>query len=184
MATKTIQIRRYPNRRLYDRSHRRYITLPEIEELVREGHTVEVRDSKTDEDLTRLILTQILIERHPDKMEMFPVAMLHSILRANDLALEFLRGTLRQSLAVLEEVQKAGPPFGSPWNWMAAFVPGFASTSPSTGTADLMQRLAELEGRIQRLEGGTGKPPSSFDLGPDSLECLERRVNKLEQPKS
>ena len=109
MSAEPVEIRRYPNRRLYDRSRRRYVTLQEIEELVHQGRTVLVRDSRTGEDLTRSILTQILLERHPEKMEMFPVAMLHAILRANDLALEFLRGYLRQSLAALEAVQKAAP---------------------------------------------------------------------------
>jgi polyhydroxyalkanoate synthesis regulator protein len=40
-----VPITRYPNRRLYDRSQGRYVTLPEIAELVRRGKTVSVRDS-------------------------------------------------------------------------------------------------------------------------------------------
>src|SRR5215210_7820633 len=92
MIVEPIAIRRYPNRRFYDRSRRRYVTLQEIEDLVLGGQTVEVRDSRTGEDLTRQILAQILLERHPEKMAMFPVAMLHSTLQANDLASEFWRG--------------------------------------------------------------------------------------------
>ena len=97
---------RYPNRRLYDRQARRYITLQDLEDLVKEGKKIEGRDSRTGEDLTPAILTQILIERHPEKMEMFPVAMLHGILQANDIVLEFFGAYLRQSLAVLEQMQK------------------------------------------------------------------------------
>src|SRR5262245_48844890 len=62
-----VLITRYPNRRLYDRSQTRYVTLPEIAELVRKGRTVTVRDSKTGEDLTRSILTQIILEHHPER---------------------------------------------------------------------------------------------------------------------
>jgi polyhydroxyalkanoate synthesis repressor PhaR len=183
-SAEPVEIRRYPNRRLYDRSRRRYVTLQEIEELVREGRTVLVRDSRTGEDLTRSILTQILLERHPEKMEMFPVAMLHAILRANDLALEFLRGYLRQSLAALEAVQKAAPaplaapgplPFASPIDWMSAFLPGWAGAVPHAAAppADaLARRVHELEGRLARLETGAGgaededePPPEAADAG-------------------
>lgn len=189
MSAEPVEIRRYPNRRLYDRSRRRYVTLQEIEDLVREGRTVLVRDSRTGEDLTRSILTQILLERHPEKMEMFPVAMLHAILRANDLALEFLRGYLRQSLAALETMQKAAPvsttaavptpvplPFASPMDWMAAFLPGWTAPGSATPapapTADtLARRVHELEGRLARLETGTDgagaevEPPPEADNG-------------------
>ena len=90
-APEVVSIKRYPNRRLYDRQARRYITLQDLEDLVLGGKKIEVRDSRTGDDLTRSILTQILLERHPEKMEMFPVAMLHGILQANDLVLDFLR---------------------------------------------------------------------------------------------
>src|SRR3954468_5339641 len=108
-SPEVISIRRYPNRRLYDRQSRRYITLQDVEDLVKDGKKIEVRDSKTNEDLTRAILTQILIERHPEKMEMFPVAMLHGILQANDVMLEFLRSYLKQPLGLLENLQEATP---------------------------------------------------------------------------
>ena len=89
------------------------------------GKKIEVRDSKTGEDLTRAILTQILLERHPEKMEMFPVAMLHGILQANDMVLEFFRTYLRQSLAILEQMQQPAPlaPFLAPMDWMRAMMP-------------------------------------------------------------
>ena len=188
MAAETIQIRRYPNRRLYDRSRRQYVTLGDIEELVRTGHDVEVRDSKSDEDLTRQILTQILLERHPDRMKMFPVAMLHGILRANDLALDFLRGYLRQSIAAMESLQRAGTPFATPLDWMSAFFPGLptargpAAANPEA--AALAHRLAELESRIERLESATEEsaPETPPDLAGDdvALDRLERRIHNLE----
>ena len=96
---------RYPNRRLYDRSEGRYVTLQEVEEKVRRGRTVTVRDSKTGEDLTRAVLTQILLERHPERMGLFPVSFLHLAIRANEAMLGLLTEYVRQSLAYAELLQ-------------------------------------------------------------------------------
>lgn len=184
MSTETIQIRRYPNRRLYDRSRRQYVTLGDIEELVRTGHTIEVRDSRTDEDLTRPILAQILLERHPDKMEMFPVAMLHGILRANDLAIEFMRTYMRHSLAALEHVQVPAPalPLPTPLDWMVSFFPGMTPRPPvAPDTASMARRLAELEDRIERLEAADpDADPNASAAGARPLDRIERRVRDLE----
>jgi polyhydroxyalkanoate synthesis repressor PhaR len=202
-----ISIKRYPNRRLYDRQARRYITLQDIEDLVVQGKKIEVRDSKTGEDLTRSILTQILLERHPEKMETFPVAMLHGILQANDFVLEFLKSYLRQSLAILEHMQKpAAPlplaPFLAPMDWMRAMLPPTlplpaprplepAATAPEH--PDLVARLAEMEERIRRLEEPSvpsrpgGRARSSTLGGPPTevedegiLDQLEERLSELE----
>ena len=160
MDSDVVQIKRYPNRRFYDRTKRKYVTLQDIEDLVRQGHTIDVRDSKSDEDLTRVVLTQILVERHPERMEMFPIALLHIMLRANDLALEFLRVFMRMSLATLESLQgsRTVAPFVTPLDWMRLFFPGFApgprklkDSSPAT-VEELSNRVAELEGRIRQLE--------------------------------
>lgn len=165
MAAETVHIRRYPNRRLYDRSRRRYVTLQDLETLVREGRTVEVRDARTGEDLTRQVLAQILLERHPDRMALFPVAMLHSLLQANDLVLDFWRGCLRQSLVALEtwqQHQHPPDPLANPVAWMSALFP-FAPHRPATPESDppdpdpdpdLAHRLSALEARLRHLESG------------------------------
>ncbi len=165
-----VQIKRYPNRRFYDRTRRRYITLQEIEELVHRGRSIDVRDSKSDEDLTRVVLTQILLERHPERIELFHVDFLHLMLRANDLALEFLRVFLRLSLATLENLQRSGAlsPFVSPFDWLRVFMPGPGSSPrqgdepPGAGVSVelLSRRVAELEARIRQLESGRDQPPA------------------------
>jgi len=162
-ASDTISIKRYPNRRLYDRHARRYVTLQDIEDLILQGKTIEVRDSKTGEDLTRVILTQLLIVRHPEKMEMFPVSMLHGILRANELGLDFLGTYFKQSLTLLENLPVAPPLLGflSPLDWMKAFVPGATplnseraagSAVPTAPLETLAKRINELEERMDKLK--------------------------------
>ena len=108
MSTEPVRIKRYPNRRYYATHTSRYISLPEIEQLIRNGATVEIVDSQTGEDLTRPILVQIIAEMHPEKIALFPSAMLHSMLRANKVMAEFLQAYFRASLTHLEQLQKHG----------------------------------------------------------------------------
>jgi polyhydroxyalkanoate synthesis repressor PhaR len=201
-APEVVYIKRYPNRRLYDRQARRYITLQDLEDLILGGKKIEVRDSKSGEDLTRSILTQILLERHPEKMEMFPVAMLHGMLQANDLVLDFLRGYLRQSLAVFEQMQQPShlSPFLATMDWMRAIMPPTLPfpaprpTDPLSSTsrdAELDARVSEIEKRLGRLEqpaqqirkGGTASQPDqphSSSEESTSLDRLEQRLGELE----
>jgi polyhydroxyalkanoate synthesis repressor PhaR len=60
---KTILIKRYANRKLYDTVGKKYITLDGISKLVREGHNVQVVDHETGEDITAVTLTQVMFER-------------------------------------------------------------------------------------------------------------------------
>ncbi len=57
-----IVIKKYANRRLYDTSNSRYINLEDIAALVRNGKDVQVVDASTGEDITRVTLTQIIVE--------------------------------------------------------------------------------------------------------------------------
>ncbi|NBP46184.1 MAG: hypothetical protein EBU72_13395, partial [Betaproteobacteria bacterium] len=55
-------IKKYPNRRLYDTQTSTYITLNAVKEMVMQGVSMVVRDAKTQEDITRSILLQIILE--------------------------------------------------------------------------------------------------------------------------
>lgn len=173
MAEEPIQIKRYPNRRFYARNTSKYVTLPEIEQMIREGHTIEVRDSQTDELITHSVLTQIILERQPEKISLFPVPMLHSIVRSNEVMTDFLRDYFRHSITYLDYLQKHGTVAGgiaNPMHWVKAWMEGFRPTNgvssvsppaaepPSESQEDLVQRVAELEARIRQLESSQSSP--------------------------
>lgn len=179
MAEDPIQIKRYPNRRFYARSTSKYVTLPEIEQMIRDGHTIEVRDSQSDEEITHAVLTQIILERQPEKIALFPAPMLHSIVRSNQVMSDFLRDYFRHSLTYLDYLQKHGTVAGgiaNPMHWVKAWMeafkpangatpPGVPMSEPSAAPApavaaesagELAERIAELEERIQQLESAQG----------------------------
>ncbi len=67
-------IKRYPNRKLYDTAAKQYVSLDGIAELIRGGADVQVVDYTTGEDLTALILMQVIVEQEK-KQERFPAAV-------------------------------------------------------------------------------------------------------------
>ena len=166
MSDEPIRIKRYPNRRLYASHTSSYVSLPEIEKLIRDGATVEIVDSQTGDDITRSVLVQIIAEKHPDKIAMFPTAMLHSILRANDVMTEFLREYFRNSLTYLDYFQKHGAsaPFDQPMHWMKAWLnhwpnqpiakraPKSEDEAADDEKREIAERIARLEQRIAEFE--------------------------------
>lgn len=74
-------IKKYPNRRLYDTETSAYITLAEVRSLVMDSTPFVVRDAKTNEDLTRSILLQIILEEEAGGAPMFTEAVLANIIR-------------------------------------------------------------------------------------------------------
>jgi len=74
-------IKKYPNRRLYDTEQSRYITLTSLRELVMSGEEFKVVDTNTNEDLTRSILLQIMLEEESGGEPLFSTKMLSQIIR-------------------------------------------------------------------------------------------------------
>lgn len=77
-----LKIKKYANRRLYDTEQSAYITLSELAKLVQSGRKIDVRDAKTDDDLTRLTLVQIILEIETEGHQMLPVEALRQIIMA------------------------------------------------------------------------------------------------------
>lgn len=85
-------IKKYPNRRLYDTETSTYITLTEVRELVMSSAHFVVRDAKSNEDLTRSILLQIILEEESGGAPMFTEAVLANIIRFYGNALQSFMG--------------------------------------------------------------------------------------------
>lgn len=73
-------IKKYPNRRLYDTSESKYVTLNDVRHLVLQGVPFCVIDKKTEEDITRNILLQIIIEQEDSGEPIFTTDVLEKII--------------------------------------------------------------------------------------------------------
>lgn len=81
-ARKIRVIKRYQNRKLYDTTTSRYVTLDDIAEMIREGEDVQIIDNRNREDLTGVTLTQILFEQEKKKKSLLPLATLRNIIQS------------------------------------------------------------------------------------------------------
>lgn len=80
-AENSILIKKYPNRRLYNTISSKYITISDVAELIKSGHKVEVRDAETDDDMTAIVLTQIIMNKAKKNQEVLPVSLLHLVIQ-------------------------------------------------------------------------------------------------------
>ena len=76
-------IKKYPNRRLYDTEDSCYIKLLEIKDMIERGISVKVIDSNTEEEITRSILLQIILEQESNKEPLFTTDNLINFIRYN-----------------------------------------------------------------------------------------------------
>lgn len=102
-----IELRRYPNRRYYDSTRSQHLTLDDIYRLVRDGYSVTVSDSKSGEDITARVLTQLILEHDPLKLAAFPAELLHQIIRSNEsLFCDFVEKYFTRALTVFLKSQR------------------------------------------------------------------------------
>ena len=94
-----VVIKKYENRRLYDTTHSRYINLEEVAQTVKEGHDVRVVDAATGEDLTRVVLTQIIMENAKESESAFPLDVLRQMVVASGRATQ--ENTLKYIVGIM-----------------------------------------------------------------------------------
>jgi len=99
-------IKKYPNRRLYDTQTSSYITLADVKQLVLGNEDFVVVDAKTEEDLTRSILLQIILEEEANGQPMFSSAALSQIIRYYGHAMQGMMGSyLEKNIQVFIDIQ-------------------------------------------------------------------------------
>ena len=99
-------IKKYPNRRLYDTETSSYITLAEVKALVMAREPFVVRDAKTNHDLTRSILLQIILEEEAGGASMFTEDLLANIIRFYGHAMQgFMGAYLEKNIQAFVEMQ-------------------------------------------------------------------------------
>ncbi len=170
MSSATIVIKKYANRRLYDTSSSRYINLEDIAALVRNGKDVQVVDANTGEDLTRVTLTQIIVEDARGQPSGLPLELLRQLIVASDrVGQEFIMWYLKSAFDAYQKVQSSLQTRLSEMQSAALsplqVVKNFLQSTGAEKSGDnseevreLRQRLAQLETKQQnRAQGATAR---------------------------
>src|ERR1700674_2770882 len=111
---KPLIIKKYENRRLYNTLTSQYINQGQVAQLVRDGHDVRVVDAATGEDLTRLVLAQIVLEDAKTPNSVFPLDVLRQMILASGRATQ--ENALRYMKAMMDMYQNASRALPPPMN--------------------------------------------------------------------
>ncbi len=153
-------IKRYSNRKLYDTQESRYVTLEDLEEMIREGKEISVVDAATEEDLTSVTLAQIILENERTGRGALPTAFLHQLIKHGETWQDFFQKSLQASLEGIIGSQREADRIFKDWAARAGLVPPV----PQPGR-----------------EEKTRPPASEAETLRDELESLKEKLRTLEQ---
>ena len=151
-------IKKYPNRRLYDTNSSTYITLSEVKQLVLNTKPFVVRDAKTNDDLTRSILLQIILEEETAGVPMFSEAALANIIRFYGHSMQGLMGsTMEKNLQAFTDVQTKMSEQAKVFApGLAAGLPGMMNTAVAQSQTMFAQMQEQMQKQTEQLFGSFG----------------------------
>jgi polyhydroxyalkanoate synthesis repressor PhaR len=187
-----VVIKKYENRRLYDTTHSKYVNLDEVAQMVRQGANLQVVDAKSGEDLTRSILTQIIVDESRGDQAGLPIDLLKQIILTTDQARhQFLEWYLKAAIDAYQKMQErvrefpglmnpfdpatnplwnlfrgGGAPGSAPlfgWPLAAPQQTAAPPAAPSSEVEELKRRIEELEKQIHADRSATAKKKKKKD---------------------
>ncbi len=154
-------IKKYPNRRLYDTAVSKYVALDDIKRLVVEGVPLKVVDAKTEMEITRSILLQIIVEQEDRGQPILTTELMENIIRFYGDALQALMSTyLERSVNSFVKQQEA----------LHKHVASLMEQTPVSVLTEVSERNIELWKNMQEaLYKGleTKQPTNSTEDGDD-----------------
>jgi polyhydroxyalkanoate synthesis repressor PhaR len=168
-----VTIKKYANRRLYDTESSTYITLDKLAQMVREGRDFEVVDAKNGEDITRQVLTQIIVEEEAHGSTMLPINFLKQLIGLYGNSMQnFVPSYLEAAMDAFQRNQSA-----------------VKDAFSGNVFADLAKRnMAMFEDASRAFTGAAGKGGSKTEPKPNTsdvdqlkadLAALQAKVDRL-----
>jgi polyhydroxyalkanoate synthesis repressor PhaR len=160
-------VKRYSNRKLYDTTESRYVTLDEIARWVRAGEDVKITENENGEDLTAVTFAQIILEGERKKSGLLSLGLMRDLIQHGEAALQNLAATVDRGMEVIRSApERAG-----------------RRVQELTRVAE---RLAELQKRVDEVvrrsvERVTGHPAFQQEMKriERTMHALEVRIGRL-----
>jgi polyhydroxyalkanoate synthesis repressor PhaR len=189
-------IKRYGNRKLYDTSESRYITLDEIARLVRSGSDVKVIDNENGDDLTAITFAQIILEEEKRRSSLISLGLLRELVQHGEETLAQLRSQVEKGVEAIGTIgEKAGrrvqEMVGSVSGERAegsagADAPATTDIEAGRGFFDELlaapqRRLESLQRSIdERIKSSVGRI-TNHPVVQHEVQRIERSIKKLEE---
>lgn len=194
----TIELRRYPSRKLYNKNASSYVRLPEVAEMVRNGANIRVEDTETGEDVTRQVLLQIIMDQEGKTTgAMLSADLMMDMIRLHQSkASEMMTGLFEQSVAFIRAQQEqlasqmtgamsgmpgmSGAMGAAPWNV-------FDPAAMQEMQREYQKRLASFWGGAMPMPGMAQAAPAPKAAEPtaandaEELKALRARLEELEK---
>ncbi|MBI2203240.1 MAG: transcriptional regulator [Candidatus Rokubacteria bacterium] len=158
-------IKRYSNRKLYDTQESRYVTLDEIEEMIRAGKEIQVVDAGSGEDLTSVTLSQIILESERHHRAALPAAFLHQLIKYGATWQDFVQRSMKTSLEGIVSNQREMDRIFREWSARAGW--GTVGATPPRPEA--------------RREPPASAPEPDAERLRDEVASLRERLKSLEE---
>src|SRR6516162_3028960 len=102
-----VVVKKYANRRLYNTATSSYVTLEDLARMIKEGGDFVACDAKTGEDITRSVLTQIIVEQEQKGQNLLPISFLRQLISLYGDSMQFLvPGYLEQAMLAFAQNQE------------------------------------------------------------------------------
>ena len=177
-----VVIKKYANRRLYNTASSSYVTLEHLSEMVKDGVDFLVFDAKTNEDITRSVLTQIIFEEESRGQNLLPIQFLRQLIRFyGDQMQSFVPSYLEMSLEAFARQQET----------MQKQMTGALGSQQGFGlfVDQVRQNLAMFD-RAMKMFTPFAYPPRVEDTGearpvspesdPDTIAELKRQMEEMQ----
>jgi polyhydroxyalkanoate synthesis repressor PhaR len=141
-AGEKVVIKKYANRRLYNTASSSYVTLEHLSEMVKQGVDFVVYDAKTNDDITRSVLTQIIFEEESQGQSLLPIQFLRQLISFYGNSMQaFLPSYLELSLASFTQQQER----------LKSQMAGFGQTGGLGAYEDLTRQNLALFDRAMKM---------------------------------
>ncbi len=170
-----VVVKKYANRRLYNTEASSYVTLDHLAQMVKEGREFVVYDAKTGEDITRQVLTQIIVEEESKGSNLLPISFLRQLISfygdsLQGLVPRYLEHSMAAFARQQEQMRRAMQ------QTMEGFFP-FSVEEVSKRNMAMMERAFSLFAPFYRPPGATAEAAPA----PDEQAQLAALKAELEQ---
>lgn len=172
-----ITIKKYANRRLYNTATSSYVTLEYLCQMVKDGVEFVVLDAKSGEDITRSVLTQIIVEEEGKGDNLLPIGFLRQIISfyGDNMQRMLLPSYLEHSMQMFSENQERMQSYMK--DAMGGMLPFGSLEEMSKKNMAVFEQAMRMFSPLQQA----GKAPDESGAADDSVTDLQEKLDQLQQ---